>query len=78
MADAKFGKAKKGEVQSHMIAGQKVRGVVRSDEHGCPPGCWKINQKAGQTTTMGGVLASSENDIENETQDLFANVQKRL
>ena len=71
-------KPKKGEVATHGIDGQKTRGVLRGEEHGCPVVCYRLQHKSGQRATLGGVVQSSENDVENETEDLFAAVQNGL
>ena len=67
----------KPDIGMHIINGQKIRGVMRSEEFGCPPGCYRLSQKSGSTTTMEGTLADTGDDLENDAETMFEAAQKR-
>ena len=66
---------KKKDLTLHMINGQTIRGLLRGEEFGCPAGCHRLTQKSGSSTSMGGAVGDTADDLENETEDLFRHCQ---
>ena len=75
--DAKFGKAGKKGISTHVIDGKKIRGIVKSEALGNPEGTYKIGSKSGSSITM-STKRSSQDDMEDETEQLFEKGQKRM
>ena len=64
-------------IQTHVINGQKVRGVLRDPKLGCPLGCYSITGLAMTGAEKSSTVADSKDDIDNETEEMFERAQKR-
>jgi len=63
-------------VQTHTIGSQKIRGVLRDPKHGCPHGCFEMIGTSGTGAFKESLVGDSTNDVEDETETIFAKAQK--
>jgi hypothetical protein len=67
----------KRAIQTHVINGQKVRGVLRDPKLGCPLGCCSITGLAMTGAEKSSIVADSKDDLDNETEEMFERAKKR-
>lgn len=61
-------------IQTHIINGQRVRGILRDPTHGCPPGCFEVYGVSGTSAEKSSVLANDgELDDDGEKSSVLAN-----
>lgn len=64
-------------IQTHVIDGKKIRGVLRDPKFGCPLGCYELASSFGTGVEKSSVLGNSAEDLENGTEEIFQAAQKR-
>ena len=63
-------------IQTHIINGQRVRGILRDRSHGIPPGCFEVYGLSGTSAEKSSVLAN-DGEFDDGAAQLFEQAQKR-
>ena len=75
---SKFGKLPgRSRIQTHMINGQRVRGVLLDGSHGCPPGVIEVSKISDSSLVRKGDIADTDTHDPEELEASWARLQKR-